>query len=347
MMRKHAEHEVEDTPYAPYAAWLDDQSVQPLSPGLLNKSWRSADKSAPDIERAAYADCDRDTQVAVLPDPLLLGSSAHADQQDVDVRFPNFLSDVRFFCCIEVARMETDDLEVWVTGHDVGSSPFDDIRLCTEEVHAVASALGEREQRTRKLDARDTVLDARAQHASSPYDANTVSNDQIRLPDNLQKLDIPERTSCHLTIQRYDEMRYSASHETVGYLEKLVNIPVADRNAKEVEVITMFPRCPQHNTNKPGKRKDARQSLGIKHKAVQPLKTKFLDAHRCTFELARQDVVASSHAHGKRDIHRGKVAGKEFFLLGTAHADKHDVCPGSGDFCNQPGFVRSSEVSVM
>src|SRR5450759_3955224 len=95
MMRKDAEHEVEDTPYAPYAAWLDDQSVQPLGTGLLNESWRSADKSAPDIECAAYADCDRDTQVAVVPDPLLLGSSTHADQQDVDVRFPNFLNDVR------------------------------------------------------------------------------------------------------------------------------------------------------------------------------------------------------------------------------------------------------------
>jgi len=242
MMRKDAEHEVEDTPYAPYAAWLDDQSVQPLGTGLLNESWRSADKSAPDIECAAYADCDRDTQVAVVPDPLLLGSSTHADQQDVDVRFPNFLNDVRFFCCIEVARMKTGDLEVWVTGHDIGSSPFDDIRLCTEEVHAVASALGEREQRTRELDARDAVLDARAQHAGTPYDANTVSNDQIRLADNLQKLGVPERTSCHLAIQRYDEMGDSASHETVGYLEKLVNIPVADRNAKEVDVVDMFPR---------------------------------------------------------------------------------------------------------
>src|SRR5450756_1170775 len=49
-MRKHAEHVIKDTPYAPYAAWLDDQSVQPLRAGLLNESRRSADKSTPDIE---------------------------------------------------------------------------------------------------------------------------------------------------------------------------------------------------------------------------------------------------------------------------------------------------------
>src|SRR5450756_2108460 len=138
--------------------------------------------------------------------------------------------------------METDALEVWVTGHDVGSSPLDDVRLCTEEVHAVAPALGECKQRTRELDAGDAVLDARAQHTRSPYDANAVGNDKIRLLDNLEKLGVSERTSCHLAIQCYDEMGHSASHETVGYLEKLVNIPVADRNAKEVDVVDVFPR---------------------------------------------------------------------------------------------------------
>src|SRR5664280_238972 len=242
MMRKHAEYEVEDTPHAPYATWLDDQSVQPLSAGLLNESWRSTDKSAPDIECAAYADCDRDTHVAVVPDPLLLGSSTHADQENIDVCCPDFLDHVRFFCCVKVAGMETDDMKTWITGHDVGGGPLDDIRLCTEEVHAVAPALGERKQRTRELDARDAVLDARTQHTRSPYDANAIGNDKIRLLDNLEKFGVPERTSCHLAIQRYDEMEHSASHETVGYLEKFINIPVADRNAKEVDVVDMFPR---------------------------------------------------------------------------------------------------------
>jgi hypothetical protein len=241
-MRKHAEHEIKDTPYAPYAAWLDDQSVQPLRASLLNESRRSADKSTPDIECAAYADCDRDTHVAVVPDPLLLGSSTHADQENVDMRFPDFLDHVRFFCCVKVAGMETDDMKTRITSHDVGGGPLDDIRLCTEEVHAIAPALGERQQRTRELDTGDAVLDARAQHARSPYDTNAVGNDKIRLLDNLEKLGVSERTSCHLTIQRYDEMRHSASDETVGYLEKLVNIPVADRNAKEVDIVDMFPR---------------------------------------------------------------------------------------------------------
>src|SRR5450759_1724771 len=118
-IRKHAEHEIEDTPYAPYAAWLDDQSVQPLRAGLLNESRRSADKSTPDIERAAYADCDRDTHVAVLPDPLLLGSSAHADQENVDVRCQDFLDHVCFFCRVKVAGMETGDMKTRVTAHDV------------------------------------------------------------------------------------------------------------------------------------------------------------------------------------------------------------------------------------
>jgi len=179
--------------------------------------------------------------VAVVPDPLLLGSSAHADQENVDVRSQDFLDHVRFFCCVKVAGMETGDMKTWVTDHDVGCGTFDDIRLCTEEVHAVAPALGECQQRTRELDAGYAVLDARAQHARSPDDANAIGNDQICLLDNLEKLGVPERTSCHLAIERYDEMRYFAFHETVGYLEKLVNIPVADRNAKEVDVVDMFP----------------------------------------------------------------------------------------------------------
>ena len=155
---------------------------------------------------------------------------------------PDFLDHVHFFCCVKIAGMETDDMKTRIMGHDVGGGPLDDIRLCTEEVHAVALMLGERQQRTRELDAGYAVLDARAQHTCSPYDADAISNDQIRLLDNLEKFGVPERTSCHLAIQRDDEMGHSASHETVGYLEKLINIPVADRNAKEVDVVDMFPR---------------------------------------------------------------------------------------------------------
>src|SRR5664279_5075874 len=163
---------------------IRDRSIQPLRAGLLNESRRSADKSAPDIECAAYTDCDRDTHVAVVPDPLFLGSSTHADQENVSVCCPNFLDHVHFFCCVKIAGMETDDMKTRITGHDVGGGPLDDIRLCTEEVHAVALVLGERQQRTRELDAGYAVLDARAQHTRSPHDADAVSNDQIRLLDN-------------------------------------------------------------------------------------------------------------------------------------------------------------------
>ena len=178
----------------------------------------------------------------MVPDPLLLDSSTHTDEENVDVCRPDFLDHERFFRRVKVAGVKAGDMKTRIPSHDIGGSPLDNVRLCTEEVDTVSLPFGKCQQRAGELDTGNAVLDARSQHARSPHDANAISNDQIRLLDNLEEFGVLERTSGHLAIQCNDEMGHPAFHETVGYLEKLVNIPVADGNAKEVDVVDMFPR---------------------------------------------------------------------------------------------------------